>query len=184
MSDSVLGDRGRALEDSFFAQRDRELMKKLKEQVRKEALADACGIKDPATIESLIKAGISPETITALTIVPLVAVAWADGKLADEERTAINSAMEANGIEAGSVCRQLLDAWLKQAPGPELVIAWKGYIQALSASASAPAIETLRDDVLGNARKTAAAAGGILGIGSISSSEQAVIDDLAAAFSS
>ncbi|MEO8493861.1 MAG: hypothetical protein ABI614_02240 [Planctomycetota bacterium] len=184
MSDEFLGDRRRVLEESFFAQRDRELMEKLKKQVRGEALSDACGIKNPAVLEGLVNANISPETITALTLVPLIAVAWADGKIAPEERAAIVTATESAGIEPGSVCRQLLDAWLAEAPGPELVEAWKGYIRALAGSSSAAAVESLRDDVLGNARQIAAAAGGILGVHRISKSEKAVIDDLASAFSS
>ncbi|MEX0818216.1 MAG: hypothetical protein WD070_01445 [Pirellulaceae bacterium] len=184
MSDELFGERRQALENSFFAQRDRELMEKLKKQVQRDALSDACGIKDPAVLERLVNANISAETITALTLVPLIAVAWADGKIAPEEREAIRSATESIGIEADSTCRQMLDAWLVEAPGPELVAAWKGYIEALSESASSEAIETLRDDVLGHARQIAAAAGGVLGVGSISKREKAVIDDLASAFSS
>lgn len=184
MSDEFLGERRRVLEDSFFAERDRGLMEKLKKQVKREALADACGIQNSAALESLVNANISPETITALTLVPLIAVAWADGSIAPEERDAIRLATESAGIEAGSICQQLLDAWLAKPPGPELVEAWKGYIQAFSSSASPAAVETLRDDVLGHASAIAAAAGGVLGIGSISKREKAVIDDLASAFSS
>ena len=184
MSDEFFGERRRVLEDSFFARRDRVLMKKLKQQVKQEALACACGIKNPAVIESLVNANISPETITALTLVPLIAVAWADDKIADEEREAILEATEAAGIEPDSICRQLLDAWLENPPVPELIEAWKEYIRALSESASSAAIDTLRDDVLDHAHSIATAAGGILGVGSISKSEQAVIDDLASAFPS
>jgi hypothetical protein len=147
-------------------------------------LSDACGIKNPAVLEGLVNANISAETITALTLVPLIAVAWADGKIAPKERAAIFSATESAGIEPGSVCRQLLEAWLTDPPGPELVEAWKAYVRALSVSKSAAAIETLRDDVLGHAREIATAAGGILGVGSFSKSEKAVIDDLASAFPS
>jgi len=184
MSDGFLGDRRRVLEDSFFAKRDQKLMESLKQELKKDDLACACGIKDPEVIESLVNANISAETITALSLVPLIAVAWADGKIAPEERDAICSATESVGIEPDSICRQLLDAWLTEAPGPELVEAWKGYVQALAVSSSSSAIETLRNDVLEQTREIAAAAGGILGIGGIAKSEQAVIDDLTSAFPS
>ena len=184
MSDEFLGERRRVLEDSFFAQRDRELMENLKRQVKKEALVDACGIKNPAILDRLVNANISPETIAALTLVPLIAVAWADGEIAPEERRAICAATESAGIEPGSICCQLLNAWLEEAPGPELVEAWKAYIGALAASSSAGALDALRHDVLDHARQIAAAAGGILGIGSISTSEKAVIADLKSAFPS
>ncbi|MBI2480196.1 MAG: hypothetical protein HYV60_16655, partial [Planctomycetia bacterium] len=100
-----------------------------------------------------------------------------------EERAAIFTATESAGIQANSICRQLLKTWLSD-PCPDLVEAWKGYIQALAATASADALATLRDDVLDHARQIAAAAGGVLGVGSISKSEKAVIDDLKSAFPS
>ena len=159
-------------------------MDQLKEQVKKDALSDACGIKNSEVLDRLVNANISPETITALTLIPLIAVAWADGEMDPKEIDAIRQATESAGIEPDSVCRQLLDAWLAEPPGPELVEAWKGYIRSLVASASTPAVQAVRDDVLENARRVAAAAGGILGIGSIAKSEQAVIDDLASVFSS
>lgn len=183
MSDEFLGERRRVLEDSFFAQRDRDLMEKLKEQVKKEALSDACGIKDAAALECLVQANISPQTITALTLVPLIAVAWADGQIAPAERDAIRQATESAGIAADSACRQLLEYWLTE-PQPNLVVAWKEYIHALAASGSPEALETLRHDVLGRAKEVALAAGGILGMHRISKSEQAVLDDLASAFPS
>jgi hypothetical protein len=184
MSDKILGERRQALEDSFFAKRDQKLMEELKQQIKLENLGCVCGITDPEVLEALVKANIGAETLAALTLVPLIAVAWADGKLASEERDAICSATESAGIESNSVCRQLLDSWLAEAPGPELVEAWKGYIQALSASASSAAVDTLRDDVLEHTHKIATAAGGVLGLGTISKSEQAVIDDLVSAFPS
>lgn len=184
MSDEFLGERRRVLENSFFAQRDRELMDKLREQVKKEALSAACGIKNPEALECLVKANIGPETSAALSIIPLVAVAWADGNIAPQEREAIRSAAHSKGIAADSVCCQLLDCWLEEKPQPILVQAWKEYIQAFAATASPEAIEALRGDVLGRAREVAAAAGGILGVHSISQTENAVLDDLASAFPS
>ena len=183
MSDDFLGDRRRVLEDSFFAQRDCELMEKLKNQLKKEALSNAYGISDPAALEILVQANISPETMAALTLVPLIAVAWANGHIAPEERAAIFSVTEASGIGADSICRQLLDTWLAE-PCPDLIDAWKSYIQALATSISTDAITALRNEVLDHAHKVAAAAGGVLGMGSISKSEKAVIEDLKSAFPS
>ena len=184
MSDEILGQRRKALEDSFFALRDRELMEKLKEEIKKEELAGTCGINDPEVLDALRKADISSETIAALSLIPVIAVAWADGTLSPQERDAIFSATATAGIKADSVCRQLLDSWLSEAPGPELVDAWKGYIRSLAETTSSAAMETLRDNVLSHAHKIATAAGGILGVGSISHKEQAVIDDLGSAFPS
>ncbi|NRA09926.1 MAG: hypothetical protein HRU02_17345 [Myxococcales bacterium] len=46
----------------------------------------------------------------------------------------------------------------------------------------ADALASLKEDAIGGARTVAEAAGGILGIGSVSGSEKAVLEDLASAF--
>src|SRR5918995_1141236 len=86
----ILRDRGRSLEDEFFRREDARLKEKLRETAEREgareALARAAGIKNPEIVERLIGLNIRPETVTALSLVPLVEVAWADGSLDDNER--------------------------------------------------------------------------------------------------
>ena len=89
MNEEFLGDRRRALEDSFFANRDRQLLQQLRSRVLKEEFANVSGIKDDAVLEHLLEANISPETLTCLALVPLIAVAWADGKMDEKERQAL-----------------------------------------------------------------------------------------------
>jgi len=179
-----LRDREKALENSFFAQRDKELLSKLAQEVKKEQLAEASGIHEHAVLESLLAANLDPETIAALALVPLVATAWADQKLDEKEREALVAAIESEGIAAGSVAHDLISQWLDEAPGPDLVAAWKGYIGELIKKLPGDASTALRDDVLGRAKKVAQAAGGRLGVGSISRAEKKVLDDLESAFSS
>jgi hypothetical protein len=183
MSD-FLGDRRKALEDSFFAKRDRALLDQLHQQLQKEELSKASGITDDAVLESLVAAELGAQTITALSLVPLVATAWADGKLEATERDAIVAAIEGQGIQPGSIPHKLLEHWLSEAPGEDLVVAWKGYIGAIASSMPDGAATALRNEVLGRAKNVAQAAGGILGLGSISNAEQEVLDDLESAFPS
>lgn len=184
MSD-FLADRRRALEDSFFAKRNQLLLEGLKTEVKKEQLAQASGITDDTVLETLVEAGFSSETVAALALAPLVAVAWADGKLEDGERAALLKASSDEGIADDSTARELLENWLKEAPDKNLVPAWKGFVAAATADITTPAaVAAFRDKVLGRARKVAQSAGGILGVGSISPSEQQVLKDLESAFPS
>ena len=186
MSDH-LADRGQTLEDSFFHQRDRELLAKLKEQAAagdaSKELALALGVEDSATIDKLISLGIKPEMALAVSMVPLVQVAWADGSVADSEKEAVMSAAEKSGIEDGTPAHGILLSWLANEPSEALATAWREYIGAVVKSLSAAEKESLKEVTLHRAKTVAGVAGGILGLGSkFSGSEKAVLEDLAKAF--
>lgn len=187
MSEDFLGDRRRALEEEFFAKQNRQLLQQLREtttaQSKKEALATASGITDAAVLEQLVAMDVSSETLAALSLVPLVEVAWADGKLDAKERSAILAAAEQSGLSKGSASYRLLEEWLGEQPSPQLLVAWKGYVAALSGTLDAQARQALKQDLLGRARAVAEAAGGFLGFGKrVSRAEQAVLTELEQAF--
>ncbi|HAY79658.1 MAG TPA: hypothetical protein DCY79_07620 [Planctomycetaceae bacterium] len=185
--EGALGDRGRALEEAFFAQKNRELLGNLIEELAevetKSALAAMTGIQDPAVIDELFAAGISTDTLAAFSLVPLVAVAWADGSVALEEREAILKAAANEGIQTESNAGKLLQDWLVDTPPDDLLATWKDYASGVKASVSNKAQKRIAGDVLGRARAVAKAAGGILGIGSISESEEKVLEELSAVLS-
>jgi hypothetical protein len=188
MMDDFLGDRKKALEENFFAKHNEELLQKLREktaaQAKKETLSAASGITEDAVLEELISLNISSETLAALSLVPLVEVAWADGSIDMKERNAILRAAEASGLTKENLSYQLIEGWLRERPARKLISAWKAYVSALSKSLSSEAKITLKQDILGRARSVAEAAGGFLGLGNkISESEKAVLTDLEQAFS-
>jgi hypothetical protein len=183
MDREFLGDRKKALEDSFFAKENQKLLDKMRaEQHKKEAkagLAEVAGISDESVLEKLASMGIEPDTWAALSLVPLVEVAWADGSLDPKERRAVLSAAEANGVEPGSASAALLESWLHQRPGPELISAWGEYMVVVCAGLEEGQRKTLRREIVGRARSVAEAAGGILGLlNRISSEEEAVLAEL------
>jgi hypothetical protein len=186
--DEVLGLRksAKALEESFFAQENEKLLKKLREQAaeerKRELLRDALKITDDRILDHLVELEISVEAILALNLVPLVEVAWADGEIQDRERQAILRAAEERGIAADSINHKLLENWLKRQPEPALLEVWRHYVRALLKSLDEEEAATLRQRVLGNAAAIAESAGGFLGIGTISAAERAVLEDLAATF--
>ncbi len=187
MSDNFLGDRRQALEDSFFHQRDRELLARLKEatgtQDLRSELAAATGSDDKAFLDKLVDLGVQPDMALALSLVPLVQVAWADGNIHEDERKAILSAADDAGIEETSSSYALLQSWMENAPGDELEVTWRSYVEALIGTLSANERRTFCEAALKRARAVAAVAGGVLGLGSkISASEKRVLDGLATAF--
>lgn len=174
------------LEESFFTRRNCELLAGLRAQAmvedRKRQLADASGISDPAVLDQLLAAKISAETIAAVAVIPLLAVAWSDGALEPTERQAILAACEEEGITADTACFQLLNGWLEEHPEKNLLAAWREFIHAARQRLSPAALQMLRDDVIARATKIAKSSGGFLGFHKISVTEQAVLDELRSAF--
>jgi len=177
---------GKALEDSFFARENERLLKKLREthefMERRQALKEAINLDDDEVIDALLKLDVKPETVAALSVVPLVQVAWAYGKVQPEERKAILEAAEERGIVIGTPCHDLLESWLSSRPGPELMDAWKRYARELHDNLDAAANNELKFRLIDRARGIAEASGGIMGMLKVSKEEQAVIDELQHAF--
>jgi len=186
MPEKLLKSRAKALEESFFARQNEELLEKLRERDRraqhKKALAEASGISDDAVLDRLIELELCSETVAAAALVPLVEVAWADGEVQDEEREAILKAAGESGISAGSTSHKLLENWLDEMPGPELMDVWNDYIAALVAELDDAARAKLEKELLGRAVAVAEAAGGFLGLGKISTAEERVLKQLERAF--
>ena len=174
MSKEFLRDREHALEEVFFAQQDQALLRRLKEadakKSQKEALAAASGITDDAVLEKLVAFGVDAATVAALSLAPLVLVAWADGEVDARERDAVLSAAAEVGVEERGAGRQLLDRWLATRPPPQLLAAWTDYIRAISPRLDDAAKRQFKSDLLDRAHKVAGAAGGLLGVGSRTSS--------------
>ena len=179
-------DRERALEESFFHRRDQELLSQLKKKLAtdnaKQAIRELCHIEDEALLDKLAATGIGGESFAAVSLVPLVLVAWADGKVDADERRAVMSAADAEGIEP--VCREILEGWLSHQPDPVLKDAWIGYVGELAHHVSHAELKALKNSVLGRAEKVAKATGGVMGLNRISTSERAMLDELKAAFPS
>ena len=177
----------RELEDKFFLERDMELLQALREEAaskeRKQALSDTSGIADEDLLRQLVEIQVSHETVAALSLVPLIAVAWADGRIDINERKAVLSAAERSGIDKEHAAYQLLNCWLKNKPPVELLAVWKDYVATLSNKLDEANKATLKEGLLGRTQKVAEAAGGILGLGNkVSQSEQAVLEELQQAF--
>lgn len=183
--DDVQG-RGKALENLFFGERDQELLQKLKSELEgkqaREALAAVSGIENDDVLEKLLSVGVTPESLSAVSLIPLVTVAWCDASMESTEEEAILKAAAAAGIENGSASLELLGNWLGERPGDDLLDAWKGYVAVLREKLDETAFTQLKTSVINRAENIAESAGGFFGLGSVSDKEKKAIADLAAAF--
>jgi len=183
----ILNERRAALENRFFAARDQQLLEALKvkaeAQSQLEQLSRASGIDNPQVLEELLASGVAAETMTALSLIPLVQVAWADGTMDDREKEAILSAAAGDGMDEQDPAYQLLEQWLSVSAPPSLLDSWEEYISALVADLSDTARENLKQNTLERAQRVARATGGFLGLGNkVSVEEQVILDRVEAAF--
>jgi len=179
-------ERRKSLEEAFFKERDQQLLNKLRSEFEafeeKNKIAHVSGIMDPQVLKDLVEAGVRAETMLAMRLVPVVEVAWSDGSLSPEERAAVLNAAASLDIHPGTAPYEMLSRWLQERPDPRLAAAWKEYVKELARVLPAGSLAELKRQTLDRCRRVAEAAGGFLGIGTISRSEQAKIDEFTKAW--
>ena len=180
-------DRGQQLENLFFKQQDAKLLERIRQESenkeQREQLQHASGISDQAALDGLVAVGVTADSLTSVSLIPLVAVAWADRRMEYAEKVAVLKAAETVGLEKDSSGYQVLEGWLANKPSQELLDAWKGYVAAVKEKLDSSAFSQMQSSIMGRAEEVAKAAGGFLGMGNrVSESEQKVLDELAAAF--
>ena len=168
------------LEEHFFAQMDQQLLDKLRKEQSTtqtaESIMKVTGIADEKVATELASVGVTIETLTAFRLVPLVAVAWADDRMEESEREAILQAAEKSGIDPSEPAMEMLKSWTRTRPRAELMDAWCHYSKTLSASLNGETRAVFQKEVVEQVQAVARSVGGVLGFGSISPSEKAVIE--------
>lgn len=178
--------RGAALEETFFRRQDQKLIQQMRDQWDREREAESLkiesGIHDNAVIEELINVGVHPGTLQALTLVPAIHTAWANGFVERKERDAVMKAAESIGITCDSTSGKLLISWLEAKPGPELFATWQDYVTALHGVLDTAACQRVREYAVSTATTVAEAAGRILGMNATSAAEKTAIREIEEAF--
>jgi hypothetical protein len=184
--DDALQKRGHALEEIFFQEQNKILLEKLRKEMEgkalRETLSNVSGITDFKALEAMVAIGVNAESLVAMTMIPLVAIAWADGVVQPNEKDAILKAAAGNNIVAGSAAHSLLQAWLQDRPSHELMDSWKQYIKALKSAIEPAAFQQIKNTVLSRAEEIAKCAGGFLGMAAVSESEKKVLNEMQVAF--
>jgi hypothetical protein len=176
-------DRGRALEEDYFRNKDRELLEKMRQASTAEAarreLSATSGLQDPKLLDELQALGFTPDTVPLLFFAPLVQVAWADGEVSDAERTVIVRLARARGIDEGSAADRQLAEWLVSSPAPEVLAGAQRLIRAILDDARPEAITMSAEELVKHCEEIAAASGGVFGLRRVSSEERALLETLA-----
>lgn len=175
------------LGDAFFtgdAEAHREhLQLAMEEKAAQAKIAEATGIHDPSVLGELAGLGIRVETLSALTLIPLIQVAWADGEMDERERAAVLEAAAVIGLETDSTSYRLLEIWTLEAPPPDLTNAWRAFVKALQGQLESGEAKRLAKNLLGRAERVAKAAGDRLDRSPhVSEVERRCLDELRAAF--
>lgn len=180
MNQQNFRDKKNALETQFLG--TSEIRVQLDNKTTAEQLGHVMLLSDAVILNRLVGLGFTGSTGVALALVPVVQVAWADGKIQKAERDAVLGGSGECGIFEGSEMRTLLASWLKSPPQPALFAAWTEFVQIFSACVPGGELDTIRDEISSLAESIAKAAGGILGIGRISKSEEDMLRRVRGAF--
>jgi len=179
--------RGKSLEDAYFKERDRELAARLKKQLNADELRHllhySVGLKDELADKGFAHLQTGVEVVAAMALLPMIEVAWCDGKVSPEEKLAVLRGAADMGMGPESPLYQFLQHWLDERPAPAAMQAWRDYVKAFVGIVEPAHAAKAKENILGRAEKVARAAGGFLGMGNkISAAEQACLDSLAQAF--
>jgi hypothetical protein len=170
-----------SLEAAFFGKVDAQLLANLRSELSalEEAhkMAHVSGILDEKVLRDLIRVGVTAESLLAMRYVPMVHVAWSDRKISPEERAAVLRAAQSENILPNSPAYHVLQSWLQRSPDAAVFTAWKEYIRELARVMPTESLKELRERTKSLCYTVAKAAGGVLGIGSISQAEQTAIDE-------
>jgi hypothetical protein len=181
MSDrNTMAQRGRDLEDAFFHDVDLKLIEELraasKNKASRLALAKEAGISDERLAEELVELDVTPESLVAIRLVPLVMVAWADREVSDEERDTMIAEARRLGIHPGTVADKMLDSWLRKRPSQVLCDAWARYTRSLLLDIPYEIREAYVKEIKREMLAVARASGGMMGFGSVNDRELDVLE--------
>jgi tellurite resistance protein len=183
MADDSMAKRGKALEEEYFHRKEKELKEKLRRRREEEAqmkeLAEATGNPNEEILKTLQELGYTRDTVALFHYVPLLNVAWADGKVSPKERELIVEAARLRGVTEGSAADKQLTEWMENRPSEEF---FEHTLRIIGDLLETGEGRVVGQGLLDESTRVAEASGGILGFGSkISNEERALLERIAAA---
>jgi tellurite resistance protein len=169
-------------EDAYFKAIEIEQRKALRDKLAKQAkdLADARNTAAGANTDNLELAakirslGFGGDAARVFDLLPLVHVAWADGKIQKGERGAILRILERRGIQPGTDAFRTMESLLEERPSDDYMNESLRVLRELTGGASHRA-----DAIVDLCVKVASSSGGFLGIGGkIGDEERALIMEI------
>lgn len=177
----VFKERERGLEEEYFLRKERELVEKMRK--RQEAdrqrgeLARSVGTSNEEILQALQDLGYNAETVKLIHLMPLLQVAWADGRVDSKERAKLIEVARSSQIEEGSEADQMLARWLDKRPSDEVIEAHLLAINAIIQAVPEEERQKMKDNLINYSITLASASRGLLGLESrISRSEREAIE--------
>ena len=186
MEKDAFKERERSIEETYFRQRDAKLLERLRQEAKLEdiatALAEKLQVDNPELLGRVRALGVTIDTAPAFFVAPLVQVAWAEGKVTEEERDTVLRLARARGIEENSPAYAQLLEWLRVRPADAVFDTAVEVIKSGFAVLPPEEREERIKRLVQACQEVAMASGGglakLLGLGSVSSSEASVLDTI------
>ena len=171
-----------AKEEEFFHSREQALLEKVKQRAAAQSearrLGEALGTRDEGILQDLQALGYTPDIIQILFAVPLIAVAWADGEVSKRERSLLQELAGVSQSDNAAAHHQLKQ-WLDKKPPQDFLERSLRIISSLLKTLPPDEESDRGRELLTSTTRIAEASGGILGLGSISATERALIERVA-----
>ena len=183
----ALAEREKALEDKFFEEKEKELLQKIRERsaggAERDKLAAATGISNEEVLRSLQDLGYTSETIKLLHLVPLLYVAWSDGKIQSGERKLILDMAALRGVKEGMPAYARLLQSLDNRPSDSELETSLRVVRLMLESLPEREREASKANLIAYSTAVAGVSGSLLGLGSaVSDDEKKVIEQMKAEF--
>lgn len=154
-------------EELYFRELDAQKREALRKKMAKEAhdleeqrkIAASTGA-DVAVVDRIKGLGFDGDSARIFDLMPLVHVAWADGKIQRGERSKILGLLEARGIEPGSEAFATMESMLEQRPDAAFMRETLSALREVVGSH-----EGKTQSIVDLCIEVAAASGGLLGLG-------------------
>ncbi|MGK0361655.1 MAG: hypothetical protein ACI9U2_003973 [Bradymonadia bacterium] len=167
-----------AHEEEYFQRHNQELLEKLRARQTTEAAAvgikGATGVQDAALVETLARLGVTRETVAVLHLMPLLAVAWADGAIQDEERALLHGAADEAKLEGKAL--EAFEAMLLKRPKQIYFDVALEFIHTVLTSMPAADADKARANIQSLTETIANCTGGWFGVfGNVSDEEESAL---------
>ncbi len=144
--------------------------------MRRRRIGESVGTVDHSLADRIAGLGFDAETAAAFDLLPLIHVAWADGKIQRGERALILSVLKVRGFKPGAPAFVAVESLLEERPSDaffeeSLRVLRDALAQRPSAGAT----------VVSLCLQVAEAAGGLFGLRPVSTEERAQIEKVAEA---
>lgn len=128
--------------------------------------------------------GVDEESISAVALLPLVEVAWADGRVQPQERASILEHARERGLVSAEGQR-LIETWLRYRPSDAYLRRGREVLLALASRGDDPRFtQATLKDIVDLCGRVAGAAGGLFGrFSGFDPREQEIVSEIAESFS-